>query len=155
MQAYCLLSIQDFRKHTKLALMPTLYTHIFVIFYLIYIKQCQKMWNEISAGTRGLHFKVRVFIDLVNFLWHSQNEVGNNAIIVLWKVCEKLCSFPIDVFVLCFSGYECVTAILTLLYLNLTSSTIKCVRNSTAVARNSPSNLLWSANVLPCGSRYP
>ena len=29
------------------------------------------------------------FINLVSFEWNSQNKVGNNGILVLWKVCEK------------------------------------------------------------------
>ena len=34
--------------------------------------------------------QVAYFIGLVNFEWHSQNEVGNTGIPVLWRVCEKL-----------------------------------------------------------------
>ena len=40
---------------------------------------------------KELSFKVEdFFIDLLNFEWHSQNEVGNIAIFVLWGDCEKL-----------------------------------------------------------------
>ena len=47
------------------------------------------MWNQISTGVIGLHFKVADFIGLINFEWLSQNEIGNIDIVVFWRVCEK------------------------------------------------------------------
>ena len=43
-----------------------------------------------SVGIRGLDFEVVDFIRLVNYEWHSQNEVGNIGIHVLRIVCENL-----------------------------------------------------------------
>ena len=37
-----------------------------------------------------LDVKVGDFIGLLNFEWHSQNEVGNFGIFVLWRDHEKL-----------------------------------------------------------------
>ena len=37
----------------------------------------------------GVHFKVENIIGLVPFQWHSQKEIGNIAILVLWRVCEN------------------------------------------------------------------
>ena len=38
---------------------------------------------------KRLPFKVAVFICLFKFEWHSQNEVGNIGILVLWRDREK------------------------------------------------------------------
>ena len=38
---------------------------------------------------KGLHFKVADVIGLFNFEWLGQNEVGNIAILVLWRGREK------------------------------------------------------------------
>ena len=37
-----------------------------------------------------LPIKVADFISFANFEWHGQNEVGNIAILVLWRDREKL-----------------------------------------------------------------
>ena len=55
-----------------MALMPTLYSHIDAVFFIICI----------------LKMLVNVKLD-VNCEWHSQNEVGNIAILVLWRDREK------------------------------------------------------------------
>ena len=34
---------------------------------------------------KGLPFNIEDFIGLLNFEWHSQNEVGNIGIPVLWR----------------------------------------------------------------------
>ena len=39
---------------------------------------------------KGLPVKVADFIGIFNFEWHGQNEVGNIAILVLWRDREKL-----------------------------------------------------------------
>ena len=39
---------------------------------------------------KGLPFKVADFIGLFKFESHNQNEVGNIAILVLWRAREKL-----------------------------------------------------------------
>ena len=43
-----------------------------------------------SIGKGELPFKVTDLIGLFNFVWHSQNKVGNIAILVLWTDREKL-----------------------------------------------------------------
>ena len=40
--------------------------------------------------SRPVPLKVVHFIVFFNFEWHGQNEVGNIAILVLWRDCEKL-----------------------------------------------------------------
>ena len=46
-----------------------------------------------DSWQKGLPFNVEDFIGLLNFEWHSQNEVGNIVIPVLWRDHEKLWSF--------------------------------------------------------------
>ena len=43
-----------------------------------------------SVNEKGLHFEVVDFIGLFNFQWHGQSEVGNIAIVVLWRHHKKL-----------------------------------------------------------------
>ena len=90
-RVYCEpLNSRLFHIHRKLAitaLMPTLYSHIFAVFFIICIIVIVKLdvsWQKV------LPFKVGDFISLFNFLWHGQNEVGNIAILVLWTDREKL-----------------------------------------------------------------
>ena len=40
-------------------------------------------------GTKGLYVTVEHFIDIVNFEWHRQSEVGNGTLVLL-RVCETL-----------------------------------------------------------------
>ena len=68
-----------------MAVMQTLYSHIFAVLVIIWILVNAKLdvsWCE------GFHFKTAGFIGLLNFEWHRQNEVGNVAILVLWRDLE-------------------------------------------------------------------
>ena len=43
---------------------------------------------------KGLPLKVAAFIGLLNFEWHSQNEVGNIGLLVLWRVVKTYVAQP-------------------------------------------------------------
>ena len=73
-----------------MTLMPTSCSHIFAVFFIIFgLKMLVNVILDIS-WQKGLPFKVGNFIALFNFEWHSQNEVSNFVILVLWRDCEKL-----------------------------------------------------------------
>ena len=81
-----------FTKYTKLAIMaliPTLYSHIFAVF-INYLDP--KMLDNVELDVccqKGLPFKIVNFIGLFNFEWHGYNKVGNICIFVLCRDCEK------------------------------------------------------------------
>ena len=69
--------------------MPTLHTHIFVIFYLIFTQIMPVNVKLDISRHKRIDFKVGDFIDLVDFQRYIKNKVDNMAILVFWKVCEK------------------------------------------------------------------
>ena len=71
-------------------LKSTLSSHILAVSSFILTYDASKMRNQISVGTSLLNFKIAYMIGLAHFEFYSENKVGNNGILVLWGVCQKV-----------------------------------------------------------------
>ena len=79
-----------FHKHTKLAINANfVFPYICSFLHYLCLKMLVNEKLDISVNKGGLPFKVTDFISF-NFEWHGLNEVGNIAILVLWRDHEKL-----------------------------------------------------------------
>ena len=66
------------------------FPYICSFLHYLYLKMLVNVKSDISVSKVGLPFKVTDFIGCFNFEWHGLNEVGNIAILVLWRDHEKL-----------------------------------------------------------------
>ena len=74
-----------FHIHTKYTLYSFL-AEVSSLFVFQDVRKCDIRCQLVN----GIPSKVTDFIGLFNFEWHGQNEVGNIAILVLWREREKL-----------------------------------------------------------------